>query len=154
MRIQDLKGNVPIEVYKINWSWGKKTEFWLARHVKGLFVLHVCCGMSKVGNIRVDIDRSVKPDIIADVDHLPFRPGTFDVVICDPPFKKYNRFKWINRLADYSKGIVILSAPGGVFPRIKGYKREYFAILTLGTFFVRYFIKYSKRNQSLVEHLA
>ena len=146
-----MRGNVPIEEYKINWSWGKKTEFWLDRHVKKLFTLHVCCGASKVGDIRVDViyNKHVKPDILADIDHLPFLPGTFEAVICDPPFGKFNRFKWVNKLSDYATKKVILSCPGGIFPRIKGFSREYFAILTKGTFFVRYFIEYTKRNQNL-----
>lgn len=48
-------------------------------------ILHPFGGKAEIG-LRVDLKRSVKPDIIADAHHLPFRDKIFDVVICDPPY--------------------------------------------------------------------
>jgi len=148
MRLQDLRSNVKVEEYKINWSWNRKTDFWLLRHCIGR-TLNVCCGRSKIGDLRIDIDPSLEPDMIGDVMDLPFRPGTFGTVICDPPFSLYNRFKWIYRLADLAERRLILSAPGGIFPRIKGFKAEYMATIQRGNMFVRYWIIYTRKNHLL-----
>ena len=44
--------------------------------------LDVGCGTRKMGDINVDIDRKVKPDIICDIHHLPFRNNQFCKVYC------------------------------------------------------------------------
>lgn len=54
--------------------------------------LHVCCGLSKLGNVRLDLDENVKPDIIADAAKLPFADNSFDTVLCDPPYN--GKFQW------------------------------------------------------------
>lgn len=148
MRRQDLNANIKVEEYRINWSWNKKTDFWLMRHCIG-HTLNVCCGMSKAGHVRIDIDPTVEPDILCDVNDLPYAKQSFDTVICDPPFSFYNRFKWIYRLADLAKYRLILSAPGGIFPRVKGFKTEYKATIQRGNLFVRYWLFYTKKNQRL-----
>ena len=51
----------------------------------GAGVLHPFGGRAEYG-IRVDLNYSVKPDIIADAHLLPFRDSVFDIVICDPPY--------------------------------------------------------------------
>jgi len=48
-------------------------------------VLHNFGGKAEIG-IRVDLKRDVKPDVIADAHHLPFRNNIFNTVICDPPY--------------------------------------------------------------------
>jgi len=148
LRRQDLRPNAKVETYQINWSWNKKTDFWLLRHCIGT-TLHVCCGMSKIGDLRVDIDPMVKPDMICDVMELPFRAGSFETIICDPPFSLFNRFKWIYKLADMCTKRLIISAPGGIFPRLKGFKTEYKATIQRGNLFVRYWLIYTKKNHNL-----
>jgi len=148
VRQQDLKSSTAIEVYEIRWSWNKRTDLWLLRQCKG-FTLNICCGMSKIGDIRADIDPTVKPDVICDMDHLPFKKDVFDTVVCDPPFSKFNRFKWIVILSNYAKSRFIISSPGGLFPRLKGFKTEYKATIQRGLLFVRYWFFYDRKNQIL-----
>jgi hypothetical protein len=54
--------------------------------------LHVCCGLSKLGNVRLDLDPNVNPDVIADASKLPFSDNSFDTVLCDPPYN--GKFQW------------------------------------------------------------
>lgn len=64
-------------------------------HVKGLLrgnSLHVCCGLSKLGNIRLDNDPAVGPDILGDAAKLPFKDDAFDTVLCDPPYNY--KYQW------------------------------------------------------------
>lgn len=51
-------------------------------------ILHLCCGKSLLGDVRVDIDSKVRPDIVSDQLHLPFKNQSFQTAIYDPP--------WIN----------------------------------------------------------
>jgi len=54
--------------------------------------LHVCCGMSLLGDYRLDLDISNKPAIIADASRLCFAEDSFDTVLCDPPYN--GKFQW------------------------------------------------------------
>jgi hypothetical protein len=50
-------------------------------------VLHLFCGKSKMGGIRVDLEAENKPDVVADCHSLPFRDNLdFDAVLADPPY--------------------------------------------------------------------
>lgn len=42
-------------------------------------------GVAEYG-FRVDINGKAYPDVVADAHNLPFRDGTFDFVLCDPPY--------------------------------------------------------------------
>jgi hypothetical protein len=116
-----------VESYQANWSWVKHTESWLKSQIeRGEEVLNFPCGQSKIG-LRVDIDRSVKPDIIADFYHPPFRKHSFDVVISDPPFSAYGKGKkwfWV-ALSDVARHKFILSTNLRHIKGIKG-KKEIF----------------------------
>ncbi|MGQ9514809.1 MAG: class I SAM-dependent methyltransferase [Thermoproteota archaeon] len=46
-----------------------------------MLVLDVGCGTTKRGSIGVDIDRDVRPDVVADAKALPFKEEVFDSVI-------------------------------------------------------------------------
>ena len=148
MRRQDLKSNVKVDVYKINWSWNRNTERWLRNITKGKTILNICCGSSYIGNVRADINPELKPDVICDVKNPPFREGAFDVVLCDPPFSYYNKFKWVNNLSKIARNELILSSPFHV-PWIKGFKKTLYATIQRGNFFVRLWISYQKKNYSL-----
>ena len=90
------------QTYQVNWSWNKDIDFLLLKKFKDKTILNFPCGRSKIGT-RADIDPSVNPDIIADLFNFDFKPNSFDVVICDPPFKYYNRFKWLLRILNIFK---------------------------------------------------
>src|SRR5438876_1867511 len=50
-------------------------------------VLHVCSGSMRIG-VTVDIRRSLRPIVCADVRNLPFRDNTFQWVMADPPYSR------------------------------------------------------------------
>ena len=51
----------------------------------GKKVLHVFGGKAEYG-MRIDMNISVEPDVVADAHQLPFASNTFDLVIGDPPY--------------------------------------------------------------------
>jgi hypothetical protein len=53
--------------------------------------LHVCCGKSKLGDLRLDLHEQ-NVDVRADAVALPFADGSFDTVLCDPPYN--GKFQW------------------------------------------------------------
>lgn len=48
-------------------------------------VLHPFGGRAEIG-VRVDLDATLEPDVVADAHELPFADETFDCVILDPPY--------------------------------------------------------------------
>ena len=47
------------------------------------FVLDVGCGVRRMGNVNVDLDKSVKPDVVCDAAFLPFKCSVFSVVLAN-----------------------------------------------------------------------
>lgn len=88
--IDATKGNVPLAgtshlytVSKLLWP-GQVEEV-----LQGLFVgptLHACCGVSKLGDVRLDLDPAHDPDIVADAADMPVETDGYDTVLCDPPY--------------------------------------------------------------------
>lgn len=72
------------------WSFPPVVERHLRKLTAGKTVLHPFGGLSTFGT-RIDIDRSVRPDVIADAWLLPFAKDSFDVVILDPPYHSINQ---------------------------------------------------------------
>lgn len=102
---------------RVNWIQPPNTERWLRRMVVGSS-LNVCCGMSRVGDVRIDTDpttnRTVEGDLFAARDTFGYL--SFDTVICDPPYdyyfgKNFGHFKWFLQLSDIAKKRLIISAP-------------------------------------------
>ena len=56
--------------------------------------LHVCCGRSPLGDVRLDLDPTCLPDIVADASNLRgvIESDSFDTVLCDPPYN--GKFQW------------------------------------------------------------
>ena len=52
-------------------------------------ILDATCSTKKIwpanATVRIDKSRNVRPDVQADARNLPFRPGIFDKIYCDPP---------------------------------------------------------------------
>jgi SAM-dependent methyltransferase len=48
-------------------------------------VLHPFGGMAEIG-VRVDLNETLKPDVVADAHDLPFPDESFDCVVLDPPY--------------------------------------------------------------------
>ena len=66
------------------WSWPKGVEDFISHFLEHPS-LHVFCGDSTLGDVKVDI-HSDAADISADAFHLPFRDESFQTVIADPPW--------------------------------------------------------------------
>jgi len=140
----------PIDVYKVQWSWNKDTDRWLRKLCIGR-TLNICSGNSQVGDIRVDVNQNLHPDIIADAKNLPFRALSFDTVVCDPPFSFYNRFSWIIPLADIARQRLILSTPLlDVRLSKRRWKREIY-ITTQHNIFARMFQVFTRKDRYLEE---
>jgi len=73
---------------------GKYTGLWPPSLIERIFafcgkpnmILEPFGGRSKLG-VSVDINRDVRPTVVADAQHLPFREKTFDMVLADPPYE-------------------------------------------------------------------
>ena len=72
--------------FKQTWSWPKEIEDFIASKIKGKS-LHVCCGQSTIGDIKVDLYIERADVTKADMFHLPYKNSSFDTVICDPPWE-------------------------------------------------------------------
>jgi len=83
----------PITLFKKTWVWSESEE----RLYQSLTIgttLNLCSGYSELGDERIDIDKNVKPSIVADVHYLPFKDRSFDTIIIDPPW--YGPGNWMD----------------------------------------------------------
>jgi len=95
-----------VTVFKEAWRWTKDEEAIYARFLKG-FTLHLCCGKSLLGDIRIDVDRRLKPTIVADQNHLPFKDKVFDTALWDPPWINNQNYRVGFKLAKVVKKRII-----------------------------------------------
>jgi len=110
--------------YKRSWQFPEVTHDFIKSKCKGK-ILHVCCGNSDIGDIRMDIEWQWIQDrntfVKADMFHIPLKPNSFDTVICDPVWNLpyHVRHKLIYQLRDMVKlnGILIFNCLW--FPHIK-----------------------------------
>lgn len=94
--IHATRGAVPLAgnshlytVKKVLWS-DSIQEF-----LPSLFIgrtLHVCCGHSLLGDVRIDADAGTYPEILGDAARLPIATNAFDTVLCDPPYN--GKMQW------------------------------------------------------------
>ncbi len=96
--INKTKGKVPLggnsHLYTV------KKLLWhddISEVLKSLFIgktLHVCCGKSLLGDVRVDLDPTHNPDIICDASNMQsvIDDNSFNTVLCDPPYN--GKFQW------------------------------------------------------------
>ena len=94
--IHKTRGAIPLEgneyLYKVTKVlWPEAVERVLADYLLTPS-LHVCSGLSKLGDVRLDLNVDVKPNIISDAALLPFRDNTFKSVLCDPPYN--SKLQW------------------------------------------------------------
>jgi hypothetical protein len=106
----------------VNWMHPESTEAWLRKMIIGK-TLNVCCGLSQVGDVRIDTDSKTARTIQGDLFNLKYKPGSFDTVICDPPFGYYKDTRWILHLSHIAKKRLLLSsgpvALNNLLPRFK-----------------------------------
>jgi len=93
------------------WIWKRGEELFYRSKIIG-YCLHVCCGKSKLGDVRVDLYPQDKATSKADYRHLPFRDLSFDTVICDPPWGKSEALdkglRWLLELKRVARKRVII----------------------------------------------
>jgi hypothetical protein len=105
-----------MQTYEVHWSHPKSVDHWLRKQIIG-FSINVCKGRSDLGNVTIDILHDLKPTVIADLYHLPFKDKTFDTCICDPPFdyylrgrlRRHNSWSWIQELRRITRKRIILA---------------------------------------------
>jgi len=98
-------------LYRANWGYRKRFLSILPKLLRGR-TLNFPCGMSPFGEVRADIDPSVKPDVIADFKNPPFRRGSFDTLWHDPPYSVLNRPGYLTKkLIDIPMKRFVLEGP-------------------------------------------
>jgi hypothetical protein len=98
--IDASKGNVPLagtsHLYTVSkLLWPSDVEDVLQGLLLGRS-LHACCGVSKLGDVRLDLDATHQPDIEADAADMPVADDEYDTVLCDPPYN--GDHDWNHRL--------------------------------------------------------
>jgi len=84
----------PVTLFRKAWVWSESEEKLYAKLCIGS-VLHLCSGYSLLGDVKLDINFKVSPDVVADIHYLPFKNFSFDTIICDPPwYGPKNWMKW------------------------------------------------------------
>ena len=142
------------KLYQVNWSYldGTGTNETVKNYCIGT-VLNVCCGKSRLGDLLIDLDPTVEPNMLADCKHLPIRHNAFDTIIIDPPYQYFvtgdNRFRWFNRLSDSARKRVILSV-GQIAIRLQNFELTQILAVVTNTFFVRLWYIYDRINTSLI----
>lgn len=110
--IEKTKGKVGVagndHPYRVNKVlWPIEVEEWIRTRLVGKS-LHLCCGKSLLGDVRVDIDSQNNPDILGDVFDKSFMDDfedkSFDTVLIDPPYnarfqKMHDMLNAIHRIA-------------------------------------------------------
>lgn len=87
--IHKTRGAIPLagteHVYKVTkLLWPEAVH----EHIRELCIgttLHVCCGMSDIGDVRLDLFQP-NIDVRASMDRLPFADKSFNTVLIDPPY--------------------------------------------------------------------
>jgi hypothetical protein len=95
--IDKTKGNIPLagtrHLYTVNKVlWPEEVTDVL----QSLLIprsLHVCCGLSKLGDVRFDFNPEMNPDVVGDAADLSvFANEAFESVLCDPPYN--GKLQW------------------------------------------------------------
>lgn len=77
--------------FREGWVWPRDVRRWFVRETSDLLdpcpkpIVHLCCGSSRLGEIRVDREHP-GANVRADMFHLPFKDGSVGTLIIDPPF--------------------------------------------------------------------
>jgi hypothetical protein len=100
--IHATRGTVPLAgtehlytVKKVLWPES------IEKFLPSLFIgktLHVCSGLSMLGDARVDMDPAVSPDYVCDAQDMKhlFAENSWSTVLCDPPYN--GKMQWNHNL--------------------------------------------------------
>jgi hypothetical protein len=81
-----FQGLIACRDYRRTWAFPREVADLLKQETRGLSVLHLFGGQADFG-VRLDADRSTRPHVIGNAFYPPFGCESFDVVICDPPYR-------------------------------------------------------------------
>ena len=115
--------------------------------------LNVCCGMSKVGQVRLDITQHSMRTEAGDLFKAKERVGSrsFDTVICDPPYSYFSKFKWLMELSDIARKRMIVSSPQ-ITLRIPRFSRKLYAFDIPGKIYLRLWWVFDRAIGALDEY--
>lgn len=117
------------DIYRPEWADSEDVTKWVERNLLTGTVLNFPCGASRLGDVRVDIDPSVDPDIRADLRDPPFEDDSFATVYCDPPYSMhaFDKVQWALDLWDIAKRRLILQTTTEVYRFSNSTRRVYLA---------------------------
>lgn len=133
--INKTKGSIPLagtsHLYTVSkLLWHKSIEEVLEEDLIGI-TLHICCGKSKLGDIRLDL---YEPDVNVkgDAARLPFAKQSVDTVLIDPPYN--GKFQWnhdmLSELCRVAKKRIIFQHWFSPVDKIGQYRKDHSFILT------------------------
>jgi len=97
--------------HRPEWTDGEPVRKVVRQELEGT-VLNFPAGRSPIGDVRADVDESVNPDVMADLEQNPFGRNSFDTVYCDPPYGMYwNDQSFIRDLWNVAREKLILQTP-------------------------------------------
>jgi hypothetical protein len=93
--------------WRKDWAYCHALERLMMEEAVGT-VLNLACGLAPGGDVRADLDDSVKPHVRCDLRKLPFKRNSFDTVYVDPPYKYFNHPGWLSQCFDIARKKVII----------------------------------------------
>jgi hypothetical protein len=93
--------------FRRTWVWSRRETELYAKFITGT-CLHVCCGESRLGDVRVDVRATNNVNVLADMARLPFRDLSFDTAIWDPPWIHPKNFRAVFELARVARKRVLV----------------------------------------------
>ena len=91
------------------WVWPDKITEKVAEFISG-YSLNICAGLSKLGDVKIDIDPKRKEVGKADMNSLSFTDETFDTVISDPPWK----INFFHRMKPFFEAVRVCKVGGRI----------------------------------------
>lgn len=103
----------PRLLFREAFKWEGTVEEFVKSRINGRS-MNVRCGQSTLGDVRVDIEPSVNPSMVADLLKMDLSTK-YQTVISDPPWhiNPFHRRKWFFRVVDLCEvgGRIIYNAP-------------------------------------------
>jgi len=87
--VKTFQGLMTCSAYRRTWAFPAEVEELLRAETAGLSVLHLFGGQAGWG-VRLDSDPATRPQVVGNAFFPPFKCESFDVVLCDPPYKSSN----------------------------------------------------------------
>lgn len=115
--------------FRPEWADSDDTTRFIERELLEGEVLNFPCGTSRLGDLRVDIDPTVGPDAIADLESPPFDDKSFDTVYCDPPYSMhaFDRNQWVRELWDVARQRLVLQTTTQIYRLPNASRRVFLA---------------------------